>query len=716
MGPGVQLHVPLLPPRVRSHLLKGRLARWALPPATLAAIGCFAAHEVDPVAAAEGAYLGRLAAALLVAGAALAPPPAAELGLGGVLAAAAVWALPAGPGRGAAVMALLIATFAIAAGRRLRRMATAAEDGAGAGRARLAAAVALCFGCQVLLRGELLFAPGRALRPWVALLVLPVAAGTALALLWRRRGMVPALAAAAAAAVLAPGWTVATTLAMVALAGGDSLLRKDPATAGRSWWLRRVPASADLGEEGKAGTLVAGTTRQLGRTPAALATGARHSLPHVTRLAAGVAALLLPVAWEPRAGWAAALAGLALWRPGLAAGVALPLAALMRGAALAGLGLPGALAAHASWREGAAGLAWLVMLVPAALTAARQPRLRALLAGAALLAFATPWLPDRTALAAPIALAALALPAAGTAAGLAAFWSAAVLFGTALLASYPWLRPDSLGDALALLGRGAGPRLAAMIGGAALLVIGAVELALRRSAAAPGLRESAGDEKRPALGGSAATESPAATHRSRDDRGFTPGSEHSLPRAAASHAVARSPAAARGTRIAAMAAGAVLLMTLVGPQVVSPGMALLAAGDAVMLDRAHPSWYLDLGPQRSRGLVLQTSLIHAAGLGGGTPVARVRLLGTGAPPVELQLRAGDDTGEWAARRPDVAAAARARAPRPWLAWVAGTFFGQRYRARLPLPRAGSFARLEIDLAAGLPPDTGLAIYQVELEP
>jgi hypothetical protein len=665
MGPGVQLHVPLLPPRVRSHLLKGRLARWALPPATLAAIGCFAAHEVDPVAAAEGAFLGRLAAAVLLAVAALAPPPAAELGLGGALAAAAVWALPAGPGRGAAVMALLIATLAVAAGRRLRRMATAAEDGAGTGPAQLAAAVALCFGCQVLLRSELLFAPGRALRPWVALLVLPVAAGAALALLWRRRGMVPALTAAAAAAVLAPGWTVATTLAMVALAGGDSLLGKDASTAGGGWWFRRAPASADRGKEGQAGALAAGETRPLGRMPAALATGARRSLLDGARLAAGVAALLLPVAWEPRSGWAAALAGLALWRPGLAAGVALPLAALMHGAALAGVELPGVLAAHASWREGAAGLAWLVILVPAALVAARQPRSRALLAGAALLAFATPWLPDRTALAAPVALAALALPATGTAAGLAAVWSAAILFGTALLASYPWLRPDALGDAIALLGRGAGPRLAVMIGGAALLVAGAVELTLRRSAAGT---------------------------------------------------AAGSPAAARGTRIAAMAAGAVLLMALVGPQVVSPGMALLAAGDAVLLDRAHPSWYLDLGPRRSRALMLQTSLIHAADLAGGTPVARVRLLGTGARPVELLLRAGDDTGEWAARRPDVAAASRVRAPRPWLVWVAGTFFGQRYRARLPLPRAGSFARLEIDLAAGLPPDTGLAIYQVELEP
>ena len=108
--------------------------------------------------------------------------------------------------------------------------------------------------------------------------------------------------------------------------------------------------------------------------------------------------MLLPVAWEPRAGWAAGLAGLALWRPWLAAGLALPLAAVTRG-----LALPGALATHGSWREGAGGVAGLVILVPAALLAAGRSRPRALLAAAALLAFATPWLPDRSALAAPLA-------------------------------------------------------------------------------------------------------------------------------------------------------------------------------------------------------------------------------------------------------------------------------------------------------------------------
>jgi hypothetical protein len=618
---------------VRFDLPTRRLARWTLPPAALAAIGCFAAREVDPTAGAESAYLGRLAAAALVAVAALAPPPAAELGLGAALAVAAAWALPASPARGAAVVALLAATLAVAGARRLRHMLATPRDSGDEDGARLATATALCFGWQVLLRGDLLFAPGRAVRPWVALLVLPLAAGAALAVLWRRRGALPALAAAGAAAVLAPGWTVATTLALVALAGGEAL--------------------AGAGAPGAAGPVPAPTGWRALRNRLQL--WDRREWQARTRVAAGAAALLLPIAWEPRAGWAAALAGLALWRPGLAVAAALPLAVWTRGAALAGWHLPGALAAHASWREGAAAVAFLVMLVPAALPAAWQSRPRALLATAALIAFAAPWLPDRSALAAPLALAALALPAAGAAAGLTAIWSAAVLLGTALLASYPWLRPDPLGDALSLVGAIPGPLLAAALGGAALLICIAAELV-------------------------------------------------------------RSWPAARAGRIAAAVAGGALFAALVGPQLASPGVALLGGGNAVLLDRANPSWHTDIGPLRLRGLALQTSLIHGTDLAGGTPVARVRLLGTGTAPIELQLRAGDDTGEWAARRADVAATTRLQPPRHWQAWVAGDFFGQRYRARLPLPRAGSFARLEIDLASGLPPDTGVALYQVELEP
>ncbi|MBV8199290.1 MAG: hypothetical protein JOZ15_01580, partial [Acidobacteria bacterium] len=121
---------------MRLHPLTRSLGRWLLPPAALAAIACFAAHEIDPAAAAEGAYLGRLVAAALLAVAALAPAPAAELGLGAALAVTAAWALPAGPGRGAAVAAVLAAALAIAGARRLRRGPAAAGDRGGDERAR----------------------------------------------------------------------------------------------------------------------------------------------------------------------------------------------------------------------------------------------------------------------------------------------------------------------------------------------------------------------------------------------------------------------------------------------------------------------------------------------------------------------------------------------------------------------------------------------------
>jgi hypothetical protein len=151
--------------------------------------------------------------------------------------------------------------------------------------------------------------------------------------------------------------------------------------------------------------------------------------------------------------------------------------------------------------------------------------------------------------------------------------------------------------------------------------------------------------------------------------------------------------------------------------VVRPATSLLGAGSTLVLDRGNPSWRAEIASSRpARSVVLETSMVHAAALANGTPVARIRLLGTGVPEVEVLLRAGRDTGDWAARRPDVAAAATGRAPIAWLSWVAGGFFGQRYRALLRLPRRASFARIEIDLAAGLPPAFGLAVHQVELEP
>jgi hypothetical protein len=625
---------------VKPHRIPRDLIRCAVPAATLAAIASLAAGEVDATAAAESAYLGRLAAAVLLAVAALAPPPAGELTWGAVLAVTAVCALPAGPGRGAATITVLAASLTLAAVRRLRRVAVTAAElqpihaGRPAGAAATISGIALCFSGQVLLRGELLFELGRTMRPWVALVALPVVAGLAVAALWRGHGVVPGFAAAGAAMVLAPGWTVATTLAVVALAGGS--------------WM-----------------------------------GAAKERLGGLRTAACLAALLAPVAWEPRAGWVAALAGLTLWRPWAGLGLALPAAILMRA-----VPLPGALAAHASWQEGVASAVWLLLAVPAALFAVSRPGRRATLTAAVLLALATPWLPDRLQLAAPLALAALALPESGVAAGLGALWSAALLAGTGLLASYPWLRRDPAGDALALLGATPGPRLAAAVA-AATLFTGLAFSAVRRRA-----------------DGGAGAEAATA------DRGALPpaGLESGA-------AAARLPriAATGGAWVAAGVAGAALFVAVVGPQLARPDAALLTAGSAVVLDRAHPRWVADIvGARPVRAVILQSNLVNAAGLANGTRVAEVRLLTTGSS-AGLPVVAGRETGEWAARRADVVAGARLISPSGWMAWVAGTYFGQSYRARLPLARPGSFVQVQVDLAPGLPPAVGLTLRQVELE-
>lgn len=176
------------------------LVRLLLPLTVLGAIAAFQESS------AEGLFLGELSAALLLVVAALAPAPAFELGLGSVLAVTAVWAFPPGPGRGAAVMLLLVTTFFAACIRR-----------------RDLPLIPFALGLQVLLRSELLFEPP-GLRTVVALLVLPMAAGVALELLASRRGRETAVLAAGLAVLFGPGWNVTTTLALIVLAAAGFFL------------------------------------------------------------------------------------------------------------------------------------------------------------------------------------------------------------------------------------------------------------------------------------------------------------------------------------------------------------------------------------------------------------------------------------------------------------------------------------------------------------
>jgi hypothetical protein len=419
------------------------LVRAAVPLAALAAMAAFALHEVDPVGGAETAYLAVLATAGLLAVAFLAPPPAWELGLAATLATTIVWALPSGPGRGAAMVVVLLAALAVAAGR---------SSSCGSLKS-FRSLLPLALGLQVLLRGgELLFHPQLSPRTLVALLALPTAGAFATAMLARRHGPA-ALLATGAAVLLAPGWNVAATAGLVALATGDRIAR----------WKGAIPAVV-------------------------------------------LSSALL----------------------------------LMRGA------------------------------------------------------------PDLSMAAGPLALAVLYL---GRKILIVPAVVIAVLLGaTSLLASYPWLRHEPLQDALGLF--------------------------------------------------------------------------------------AHIPAS---------------------------GTPILPAATSAVLDAAHPVWKADVAGKRVGTVVVESSLSNGAGLTNGTPVATVRLRGRDGRISSWVLRAGHETGEWAARRPDVAASSVLVSPPAWISWVAGDFFGQRYRARW-MVEAGSCTELTVERSPALPPQVSLALHGVEIRP
>lgn len=551
--------------------------RFLIPLAALGAMAAFASLEVDPAGAAESGYLALVATAVLLAVAALAPAPAMELGLGATLATAVVWALPQGPGRGAAMGLLLVATLAVAAGRAL------AGDRVG-----LPVTIPLSLGVQFLLRGELLFHPEPDVRTLVALLVLPLAGAAAVTVLAERHGTL-ALVAAAAAVALARGWDVASTLGVVTLAAGDLLARRK---AGR--WVR----------------------------------------------AAAVLPFLVALAWRPGPGLAAAVCGLALWRPRVALGLAVPVAAALYWVPWGDEGT----------REGILQLVWLPLLLPAVVLPARE-RIWSV-ATAALIAVAVPLMPDRAVLAAPLGLAALSLRPAGPAAWPQRVWTAALLGGTALLASYPWLREEPLAEVLSLPGLPPGWPLAAWVVGVFLALAGV----------------GVGLERRPEV---------------------------------------RRPALA-----SAGLAGVAVLLAL-GAGLPRAGTPLLPPEMPVILEAGKPAWETVLAPEKVESVVVESSLGNSSGLPPGTPVAVLRLENPAGASADWTLRAGDDTGEWAARRPDVARAG-GRVPSPWVSWVAGDFFAQRYRSRWALPRPERFARLRVERAPGLPPEVVFALHQLEV--
>ena len=549
-------------------------------------MAAFAAREPAAVAA-EGLYLAVLSGAALLAVAFLTPSPAIELGAGAVLAVGCVWALPAGPGRGAAVTLLLTALLAVAAARRLASCLPELP---------LDVAVPLALGVQVLLRGDLLFQPQASLRTLVALLVLPPAGAVAAWMLARRHGGGAALLAAGTVLVLAPGWNVAATLGLIALAAGDQLARTDLGWIGRG---------------------------------------------------AAFLVLVAPIAWEPGSGLAAAAAGLALWRPRLALSLAVPLAAALWWVSSRGHGFAPVLFA---------GIALLSLLLPGAAASVRDRPWW--LATACLLAVAAPRVPDVSALAAPLALAALAVRRSGPVAVLQRAWTGSLLGGTALLAAYPWLRAEPLIAAAGLAGLASGSGLGRQ--SLAVLVLFPIFFLFFKT----------------------------------------------VPESL------RSPLRIAGAVVAAIFLAIVLHLP-------GDGSPLLPPETGVILDPAHPAWAAAFAaPRRMGAVVVESSLSGGAALADGTPVAKVRLRDDAGRSVLWILRAGEGTGEWAARRPDVERTARLHSPPAWISWIAwdegAAFFAQRYRTGWILKEPARFTHLRVEIARDLPADVSLTLHQVEV--
>jgi hypothetical protein len=164
-------------------------------------------------------------------------------------------------------------------------------------------------------------------------------------------------------------------------------------------------------------------------------------------------------------------------------------------------------------------------------------------------------------------------------------------------------------------------------------------------------------------------------------------------------------------------AGILLFLALLA-RVPPPGVRLLRPEQALRLDAASPVWEAALPAGAVSSLAIESVLTNSSDLPAETPIATITLFYKVGPTREITrtLRAGRETGEWAARRPDVARAAAVAAkpvPPPWLGWVAGSFFGQRYRAGVTFP-PGDFQRLRIERSPGLPGDLEIAVQQIEM--
>ncbi len=223
-----------------------------------------------------------------------------------------------------------------------------------------------------------------------------------------------------------------------------------------------------------------------------------------------------------------------------------------------------------------------------------------------------------------------------------------------------------------------------------------------------------------------------------------------LAAALALAAIGRSPVGRFLGRPAAWAGGGLILALLAA--LPAPGRAVFE-GPAAVLRPERPRMAVELPGAPAGRVAIYTHLSNGLELPAGAEVASVALLdGEGRTVARRPLRAGLDTGEWAVRRPDVAALPSIESPPPWAVWIEGgggakgsherPHFGQYYRALFELeppvaaapevgaPRAaagepgavdggaeggpGAAVELVVERAADLPAPVLVTIHRIEV--
>ncbi len=145
-----------------------------------------------------------------------------------------------------------------------------------------------------------------------------------------------------------------------------------------------------------------------------------------------------------------------------------------------------------------------------------------------------------------------------------------------------------------------------------------------------------------------------------------------------------------------------------------PRSARLLGPGAVVLTAARPRVELALDGRPVGELVVESYLTNSAGLACATPVATLSLAGEGRALNE-RLVIGRDSAEWAAGRPDVAAALACPPPAAFRSWfpTAGRFLGHTYRASFRVRPAEAPAELLLERDPALPPTVELALFSLE---